>query len=256
MRLPHANRETLRIFCNHLRKVTKNCEVNLMTLSNITITFGIMMGERLSNFISRVIENKDLLPSTFVFGVKNQKAVKNSIQNPPGTLIPYPIIKCIQFIEGKNSYPDDVYFAQGRQDQIIKYVNLFNSGAQVEFDEYEDIDVVTGLIKYYLSRLPESLFTIEYFDHFNKIVLDIPLNERLPRVKELLPLLPQENLSVLSYLSIHFKKILEYHSTHKVTISSLQIAAVFSYLYKDTLPLLIENTKELELEKNLNNHNN
>jgi len=122
-----------------------------MTLEIISITLNIMFGGRLTRMVSAIVQNKSLCPSTVVFGVKTQKSVRNSLRNPPGLLIPYPIYTCVQYIDGKGEYPDDIYFSNGSWERIHYYKDLFDSGVEIEFDEHEDINVITGIIKLFFK---------------------------------------------------------------------------------------------------------
>lgn len=76
--IPYANRETIRVLVDHLKRVAARSEKNKMTARNIELTWSLSVGGVTGGLMKVLIENDVSVPSSIQFGVSIAEACKNS----------------------------------------------------------------------------------------------------------------------------------------------------------------------------------
>lgn len=209
-RLPLCNQETLRVLCEHFATVSAHANENKMTVDNIAKS----MGPDYSSILPTLINNcKNLFASPIVFGVSLEESARKSRQEVPEVLL-----SAFAFIETCPMKKQYVYFQSGDLEKIQRYKIQFNSGEVVKFDP-QDLHTVTGVVKKFLSDLPESLFTKE-LEHQFEAIQSLREADKLSVLQGLFSRLPLINIKVLKMFCDHFIVLAKYHDTF-MTVASL-----------------------------------
>ncbi|KAI8985136.1 Rho GTPase activation protein [Pilobolus umbonatus] len=120
-----------------------------------------------------------------------------------------------------------IYRLSGQMTSIQKYRTLFNTlPDEVNLDEENDINVITGLLKLYFRELKNPLLTYEYYDRFIEAIRLQDYDERMFRLKSIIQVLPVANYKVFHYLTQHLSEVASNSSQNKMEASNL--ALIFS----------------------------
>ena len=96
---------------------------------------------------------------------------------------------------------------------LISEMNKGNFDAASVSDEWQDIKMVTTLLKRFLKQLPDSLIVKGLYHDFITAARAPTDEGRVQRIKELLGLLPAAHFHTLHHFTVHLATI-EKHSEH------------------------------------------
>lgn len=103
---------------------------------------------------------------------------------------------------------------------------LFQDPEDVNLEEENDINVVTGLLKLYFRELKNPLLTFEYYDRVIEAARLQDYDERMFRLKSIIQVLPVPNYKVFQYLVRHLERVKDQSKVNKMEPSNL--ALIFS----------------------------
>jgi hypothetical protein len=123
--------------------------------------------------------------------------------------IPYIVTRCINIVESRGLNVVGIYRIPGNTAAITALTELVNRG----FDEqtlkdlkWEDVNVVSSLLKLFIRRLPDGLLPNEMYQHF--IDADKQTGKvRLLEIKALLKKLPPHSYETLKILIQHLNRV-------------------------------------------------
>lgn len=166
------------------------------------------------------------------------------LKNQNDLNVPDIIFKCIDFIETNkcNLETEGLYRKSGSLslvEEVEKRLYVDNGDLNLTYD---DVHVVTNVLKRFLRRLPDPVISFEIYDPLISLVKDDRLIERLPlmlqeetniendlfesvkeSVTKLLRQLPQENIRVLSLIIRHINLVSQYHRFNLMNLHNLAL---------------------------------
>ncbi|QID85491.1 Rho-type GTPase-activating protein [Saccharomyces pastorianus] len=166
--------------------------------------------------------------------------------------IPMLLSVCIDFIEAneENMKSEGIYRKSGSQ-LVIEEIERQFSLWQVQHDNEipniltdQDLNAVTGVLKRYLRKLPNPIFTFQVYEPLMNLVKSRKMMETLPftggklsldsrnsdnyttsvsALKSILERLPKEHHRVLRVLSEHIEKVTKYSDWNRMTLNNLAL---------------------------------
>ncbi|KAI9482875.1 MAG: Rho GTPase activation protein [Benjaminiella poitrasii] len=136
------------------------------------------------------------------------------------SIIPSIVLRCIREVESRGMSVEGIYRKSGTFGQIRELQELFNLRKDPQLSSYQDINVITSLLKLYFRALPAPIIS-------NDFILSPSLNdqERLNRTYVLLHNLPIEAYCTIKYLVQHLKRV--HQMQHVNRMPSKNLAIVF-----------------------------
>eukprot|EP00457_Paulinella_chromatophora_P001940 gb/GEZN01001943.1/.p1 GENE.gb/GEZN01001943.1/~~gb/GEZN01001943.1/.p1 ORF type:complete len:718 (-),score=109.17 gb/GEZN01001943.1/:461-2614(-) len=163
--------------------------------------------------------------TTKVFAVKFSTSC---LRSDPQRLIPGPLRTVIRFIN-QNPTVAGLYKSKGDPHIVSQIIAEFDAQERPNFDEmFSEDEKVDGthvhtaaqvLIEYFTS-LPDSLFTDALAEDFEAAAL-LQVNQAVPRLIELIAMLPDANRTTLKLLSNHLALVAYYGKQNGTTTRSL-----------------------------------
>ncbi|CAI4051631.1 hypothetical protein SKDZ_15G2730 [Saccharomyces kudriavzevii ZP591] len=172
--------------------------------------------------------------------------------NYEGNEIPLILSVCIDFIESdeENMRSEGIYRKSGSQlviEEIERQISTWQGQQNSEIPDiltHQDLNAVTGVLKRYLRKLPNPVFTFQVYEPLMNLVKSKKMMEVLPFVggklsfearssdiyvssksalKNILEGLPKEHYRVLRVLSEHIEKVTKYSSWNRMTLYNLAL---------------------------------
>ncbi|XP_054853927.1 rho GTPase-activating protein 25 [Eublepharis macularius] len=141
--------------------------------------------------------------------------------------VPILVEKCTEFIR-KHGLNEEGIFRLPGQDNLVKRLrDMFDAGERPSFDRETDVHTVASLFKLYLRELPEPVIPWAQYEDFLLCGQLLSADETKGRqqLMKQLPLLPQDNYNLLSYICRFLYEIQQNASTNKMSVENL--ATVF-----------------------------
>ncbi|AGO11451.1 AaceriACR205Wp [[Ashbya] aceris (nom. inval.)] len=164
-----------------------------------------------------------------------------------GTDIPMVITTCMRHIESKVEYltSEGLYRKSGSQLLIEQIESEFtqwkpNTPPPERLLEFlrQDIHAVSGVLKRYLRKLPNPLFTFEVYEPLMQLVRDEKLSSSVPlksaksspvygpaveKLAAILKTLPHEHLRVLTVICQHVNRVAQYQEANLMNMNNLAL---------------------------------
>ena len=162
-----------------------------------------------------------------IFGAALSEAVSNSISRDCSLQVPSVVYRCIQYLEHEKAFQEEgLYRINGNQKTINRLMDEFDATGDIDLmrsDMGHDINEVAGLLKLYIRKLPEPLFTKRLHSRFMEIPEIKSKSDQTLELSRLISLLPIENYTVLRLLFAHFLSITKNSSQNKMNIRNIAI---------------------------------
>ncbi|XP_053328293.1 rho GTPase-activating protein 15 [Spea bombifrons] len=179
---------------------------------------------RLKKFISRrpslkTLQEKGLIKDQ-VFGCHLETLCKRE-----NTTVPHFVKQCIEAIEKRGLDADGIYRVSGNLSIIQKLRFIVNQEEKLNLDDsqWEDIHVVTGVLKMFFRELPEPLFPYSFFEQFVEAIKIQENDLRVKSIRNLVKKLPRPNHDTMKTLFEHLRKITIGASVNLMSTQSLGI---------------------------------
>lgn len=78
------------------------------------------------------------------------------------SVIPSVVLKCIREVESRGLHVEGIYRKSGTFGHVKELKNAFNENKQPKLSNYDDIHVITNLLKLYLRDLPLPALSKEF----------------------------------------------------------------------------------------------
>ncbi|KAG8795054.1 hypothetical protein FRC16_010250, partial [Serendipita sp. 398] len=166
------------------------------------------------------------IPGRPVFNVPLEQALMVAqIANLPAI-----VFRCVEYLEAKKAAQEEGIYRLNGSSMVIKALkDRFNHEGDVnllKYDEYWDLNAISGLLKQYLRDLPTSILTRELQQSFLSVVDLMDPKERVNELAHLVSQLPVANYSLLRAMSAHLILIVQNSAINKMTMRNVGI--VFS----------------------------
>ncbi|XP_061448439.1 rho GTPase-activating protein 25 isoform X2 [Rhineura floridana] len=141
--------------------------------------------------------------------------------------VPILVEKCAEFIR-KHGLTEEGIFRLPGQDNLVKQLrDAFDDGERPSFDQDTDVHTVASLFKLYLRDLPEPVVPWTQYEGFllcGQLLTADEVKGHQQLAKQL-PLLPQDNYNLLSYICRFLYEVQQSSTTNKMSVENL--ATVF-----------------------------
>ncbi|XP_071040617.1 rho GTPase-activating protein 23 isoform X2 [Parasteatoda tepidariorum] len=183
---------------------------------------GVLWRDRMLQGWKRVHGVNSHIPKGSSFGVKLENA-------PPGITnehVPLLVELCVQIVESRGLDVVGIYRVPGNNASVSVLTDLVNQGIDDEAlkdSRWNDVNIVSSLLKAYFRKLPEPLLTSHLYPKFIQASeIDDPV-KRLKAIKHVLYHLPVHYFATLRFLMYHLRKVVEHSTTNKMEARNLAI---------------------------------
>ncbi|XP_058036507.1 rho GTPase-activating protein 21 isoform X3 [Ahaetulla prasina] len=176
--------------------------------------------KNIPSIMKRTFEKKPSAACTF--GVKLDDC-------PPAEsnkYIPRIVEICCKLVEERGLQYTGIYRVPGNNVAISNMQEELNKGMtdiDLQDDKWRDLNVISSLLKSFLRKLPEPLFTNERYTAFIDANRKVDPIERLKTLKSLIYDLPEHHFETLKFLSAHLRSVAEHSEENKMEPRNLAI---------------------------------
>ncbi|KAI1292272.1 Protein FAM13A [Halotydeus destructor] len=140
--------------------------------------------------------------------------------------IPYVMSRLCDFIESNSGmFCEGLFRVSGNAKLIEKLRQSFDSSGDAPLETDGDVPSAAALLKLFLRELPEPVIPLQLHPLFLEAAKEYSLDKEgaIVTIKELISLLPEENFSMLKYLSSFLRRVSNHESQNRMNSSSLGI---------------------------------
>lgn len=139
--------------------------------------------------------------------------------------IPILVTQCIDFLRRNNAYQQTGLFRISGSTMLINEMkDAVEKNGSIDFSQFSpEVHDVTGLLKLYIRKLPQPLFTVRFYSSFLKAIQNADSERRKANVRKLLWGLPARNLQTILAVLKYLFEVGEHHETNKMTFSNLAL---------------------------------
>ncbi|XP_044734281.1 uncharacterized protein LOC123296735 isoform X2 [Chrysoperla carnea] len=140
--------------------------------------------------------------------------------------VPLIVEICTRIVEERGLDVIGIYRVPGNTAAITLLTDEVNKGftsSTLQDPRWNDVNVVSSLLKSFFRRLPDSLFTTSLYPKFIEADKIDNNNRRLLMIRKLLNDLPDHHYETLKYLMLHLKRIVEHSEVNKMEARNLAI---------------------------------
>ncbi|GIX94647.1 hypothetical protein CDAR_3661 [Caerostris darwini] len=183
---------------------------------------GVLWRDRMVQGWKKVHGMNSHIPKGASFGVKLENA-------PPGVTnehIPLIVELCVQIVETRGLDTVGIYRVPGNNASVSVLTDLVNQGIDddlIKDARWNDVNIVSSLLKAFFRKLPEPLLTSYLYPKFIQASETEDPVKRLKAIKHVLYHLPVHYFATLRYLMYHLKKVVEHSATNKMEARNLAI---------------------------------
>ncbi|XP_039213617.1 rho GTPase-activating protein 21 isoform X3 [Crotalus tigris] len=176
--------------------------------------------KNIPSIMKKTFERKSSAACTF--GVK-------LVDCPPAEsnkCIPRIVEICCNLVEERGLQYTGIYRVPGNNVAISNMQEELNKGMtdiDLQDDKWRDLNVISSLLKSFLRKLPEPLFTNERYATFIDANRKEDPVERLKTLKSLIHDLPEHHYETLKFLCAHLKIVAEHSEENKMEPRNLAI---------------------------------
>ncbi|XP_077286341.1 ral interacting protein isoform X2 [Arctopsyche grandis] len=149
-----------------------------------------------------------------IFGVPLGLAVERS-RCHDDTNLPLVIRDCIDYLQEHGLQSELLYRAEPPKPKMQTLKQQYTDRELISDSEY-DIPTACGLLKLFISELPEPVLTTELCSTFEDMA-----KQPTPTLGPLVAQLPTSNRALLGWLITHFTSVLSHEKTNKLNIQTL-----------------------------------
>ncbi|XP_046993985.1 uncharacterized protein LOC124606066, partial [Schistocerca americana] len=140
--------------------------------------------------------------------------------------VPLLVEMCTSIVDTRGLDIIGIYRVPGNTAAVSSLTESLNKGfdwENMQDPRWNDVNVISSLLKLFFRRLPDSLFTNELYPSFIEADKIEDSNKRFARIKKLVHELPEHHFETLKYLMYHLKKVVAHSETNKMEARNLAI---------------------------------
>ncbi|KAK4520570.1 Oligopeptidase A [Mucor velutinosus] len=132
------------------------------------------------------------------------------------SVIPSVVLKCVREVEARGLSVEGIYRKSGTLGQVKELQDAFDENKNPKLSKYQDINVITSLLKLYFRELSTPLLPGDF-------ILPHSLNnqERLNKTYAILHNMPIESYCTIKFLVQHLRRVHENHSVNRMPLKNL-----------------------------------
>merc|ERR1719228_2968940 len=146
--------------------------------------------------------------------------------NSDTELVPYLVKVCCDIVNEKGLDIVGIYRVPGNNAAVTYLTEQINKGVDyfaLEDQRWQDVNVVSSLLKSFYRKLPDPLFTVELYSMFIEASKIDVASRRLDQLRKLIRDLPEIHLETLKYLVSHLCQVAEHSAINKMEVRNLAI---------------------------------
>lgn len=150
-----------------------------------------------------------------------------------GNAVPALVSHCVVAIEANGLEDEGLYRKSGSSQQQRQIIQLFDSGSSFDlcdFDQFNDVSAIAGVLKSYLRELPDPLIPYESLSSFVELA-EKPGALSIASMRSLLSQLPVPHYETLRRLCVHLRVIHDHNTSTRMTARNLGIVFGRAYLF-------------------------
>ena len=141
-------------------------------------------------------------------------------------LVPYLVKVCCDIVNEKGLDIVGIYRVPGNNAAVTYLTEQINKGVEcfaMEDQRWQDINVVSSLLKSFFRKLPDPLFTTEMYSLFIEASKIDQASRRMDQLRKLIKDLPAFHFETLKYVTNHLCQVAEHASVNKMEVRNLAI---------------------------------
>ena len=146
--------------------------------------------------------------------------------NSETELVPYLVKVCCDIVNEKGLDIVGIYRVPGNNAAVTFLTEQINKGGDyftLEDPRWQDVNVVSSLLKSFFRKLPEPMFTVEMYSSFIEASKIDVATRRLDQLRKLIRELPEIHLETLKYLVSHLCQVADHSVINKMEARNLAI---------------------------------
>lgn len=156
-----------------------------------------------------------------IFGVPLTVAVERN-KCHDGIELPCMLRECIDYIEEHGLSCEGIYRISGVKSKVQFLKDCYNKHLPVYLEEYEP-NIVASLLKTFLRELPEPVLTTSMMPKFEEASVIKSEKKRVEQFLKLIDDLPVCNKTLLSWMIVHMKHVIERQKENKMSLQNVSI---------------------------------
>merc|ERR1719427_287963 len=140
--------------------------------------------------------------------------------------IPYLVKVCCDIVTDRGLDIVGIYRVPGNNAAVTYLTEQINKGVDnfaLDDQRWQDVNVVSSLLKSFFRKLPDPLFTVEMYSLFIEASKIDLAPRRMDQLRKLVRELPEIHLETLKYVTGHLCLIAEHSSINKMEVRNLAI---------------------------------
>ncbi|XP_018575341.1 rho GTPase-activating protein 21 isoform X4 [Anoplophora glabripennis] len=161
-------------------------------------------------------------PEGSTFGIP----IEDCLPSVSNIYVPRFVEVCTEVIEERGLQTVGIYRVPGNNASITALTEEINKNyddVPLEDPRWNDLHVVSSLLKSYFRKMPESLVTDQLYPNFIKADKIEDPKLRMEELKRLVRSLPKHNYHTLKYLIMHLKRVADNSKVNKMEAKNLAI---------------------------------
>jgi len=139
-------------------------------------------------------------------------------------LVPLVVELCAGVVEEKGLENQGIYRVSGNSGSINMMIDELNKdpvNLSPDNDKWQDVNVVSGLLKLFFRKLPDPLMTDDLYTKVIKANQTENSERRMLKLKKLLHDLPEVNFETFRFLARHLSRIASREEVNKMDARNL-----------------------------------
>eukprot|EP00090_Calanus_glacialis_P009978 TRINITY_DN1835_c0_g1_i1.p1 TRINITY_DN1835_c0_g1~~TRINITY_DN1835_c0_g1_i1.p1 ORF type:complete len:1716 (-),score=684.24 TRINITY_DN1835_c0_g1_i1:112-5259(-) len=140
--------------------------------------------------------------------------------------IPYLVKVCCDIVNERGLDIVGIYRVPGNNAAVTYLTEQVNKGVEnfaLEDQRWQDVNVVSSLLKSFFRKLPDPLFTVEMYSLFIEASKIDMAPRRMDQLRKLVRELPEIHLETLKYLTSHLCQVADHATINKMEVRNLAI---------------------------------
>merc|ERR1719300_1789672 len=141
-------------------------------------------------------------------------------------LMPYLVKVCCDIVTERGLDVVGIYRVPGNNAAVTYLTEQVNKGLDnfaLEDHRWQDVNVVSSLLKSFFRKLPNPLFTADMYSLFIEASKVDQSARRMDQLRKLVRALPDFHFETLKYVTNHLCQVAEHSSTNKMEVRNLAI---------------------------------
>lgn len=161
-------------------------------------------------------------PEGSTFGI----ALEECLMSQNNDYVPRFVEVCTDIIDERGLQTVGIYRVPGNNASITALTEEVNKNFDdipLEDPRWNDLHVVSSLLKSYFRKMPDSLITIQLYPHFIKADKIENPKARMEELRRLVRSLPKHNYYTLRHIILHLRRVADHSEMNRMEAKNLAI---------------------------------